>query len=767
MAINFPSTAGQPTNGSYTFTVSGTTYSWDGESWNALGANVTSNLGELTDVDLSTAPTTGQVLKYDGTNWSAAADGGGGGGGIALTDLSVNTITAGTPTLTYNNVSGVFTYRPPDLSGYSTFSGSYNDLTDKPTIFSGSYNDLTDTPTIPTLTSQLTNDSGFLTSALTRVDLPDVSGTVASGQGFVVFGASDDFYLYYSATDDRAKITSDKKLDIRGTEIYLWDGTNTHLQATSNGLTLNHTGNLVRFSTDADGSILSGNVTVTGKIEIGATNNPNPIIAGFGNSSVLTNTAFGVYALNANTANGDQNTSIGYYSMIANTDGSNNTSVGVSTLGSNTVGDANTTFGYAAAYTNVAGSRLTAIGAFSQRYADSTTTATNKTNCSVGYNSLRGSATAADNTGNANTAIGTYCLEANTSGDGGTALGTGCLAKNTSADYNTSVGYYSLYNAVGGGGNVAVGKQSLFNVVDGVRNVGIGYEAASSTNSGSKNIAIGESPLQSNAGGTNNIAIGTLALQSAVNVDNNVAIGTQALQDVTCRHNVAVGPFALQELVGTGDVNVEDGFNTALGYGAGGSTTNVEKNTHIGAYAGYFGWDPNANTQTANPNYKNVTCLGYNSNASGNFQVNLGENFCVTYAWGSVQNRSDERDKADIRDTTLGLDFIKSLRPVDFRWDYRDAYFDFDPETNERTAVTKDGSRKRNRFHHGLIAQEVKAASDSLGVDFAGYQDHKVNGGGDVLSIGYTELIAPMIKAMQELAAENAQLKARLDAAGL
>ena len=35
------------------------------------------------------------------------------------------------------------------------------------------------------------------------------------------------------------------------------------------------------------------------------------------------------------------------------------------------------------------------------------------------------------------------------------------------------------------------------------------------------------------------------------------------------------------------------------------------------------------------------------------------------------------------------------------------------------------------------------------------------------LSIGYTELIAPMIKAMQELAAENAQLKARLDAAGL
>ena len=87
MAINFPSTTGQPTDGSYTFTVSGTTYSWDGESWNALGTSESNSLGQLTDVDLSTAPTTGQVLKYNGTIWNAAADatGGGGGGSNAIT----------------------------------------------------------------------------------------------------------------------------------------------------------------------------------------------------------------------------------------------------------------------------------------------------------------------------------------------------------------------------------------------------------------------------------------------------------------------------------------------------------------------------------------------------------------------------------------------------------------------------------------------------------------------------------------------------------
>ena len=54
-----------------------------------------------------------------------------------------------------------------DISNWnnkSTFSGSYNDLTNKPTLFSGNYNDLSNKPTIPSNTSQLTNDSGFLTN---------------------------------------------------------------------------------------------------------------------------------------------------------------------------------------------------------------------------------------------------------------------------------------------------------------------------------------------------------------------------------------------------------------------------------------------------------------------------------------------------------------------------------------------------------------------------------------------------------------------------
>lgn len=47
------------------------------------------------------------------------------------------------------------------VDGIETFSGNYNDLTNKPTLFSGSYTDLSDKPTIPTKTSDLTLDTVY------------------------------------------------------------------------------------------------------------------------------------------------------------------------------------------------------------------------------------------------------------------------------------------------------------------------------------------------------------------------------------------------------------------------------------------------------------------------------------------------------------------------------------------------------------------------------------------------------------------------------
>ena len=87
---------------------------------------IPSNIGDLTNVS-STAPNNNEVLKWNGSAWAPAADAtGGGGGGISLTDLSVTTNSVGTAALSYNNSTGVFSYTPPDLSGYSTTSHNHS-----------------------------------------------------------------------------------------------------------------------------------------------------------------------------------------------------------------------------------------------------------------------------------------------------------------------------------------------------------------------------------------------------------------------------------------------------------------------------------------------------------------------------------------------------------------------------------------------------------------------------------------------------------------
>ena len=87
----------------------------DGSQLTGVGAT---NLNSLLDVNAPT-PSAGQVLKWSGSEWQAAADlTGAGGAGIGLSDLSVTTASVGIASLSYNNQSGVFTYTPPDFSSY-------------------------------------------------------------------------------------------------------------------------------------------------------------------------------------------------------------------------------------------------------------------------------------------------------------------------------------------------------------------------------------------------------------------------------------------------------------------------------------------------------------------------------------------------------------------------------------------------------------------------------------------------------------------------
>jgi hypothetical protein len=199
---------------------------------------------------------------------------------------------------------------------------------------------------------------------------------------------------------------------------------------------------------------------------------------------------------------------------------------------------------------------------------------------------------------------------------------------------------------------------------------------------------------------------------------------------------------------------------------------------------------------TASLQYTSAVGIGASANVTGNNQIQLGNAGMAVYSQNAIQLRSDRRDKTDIRPTVLGLEFIKALKPVDFRWDTRDAYRVPAPtaptpiseeasesekqkyesamvaynaaitewqEKNKTDVLKPDGSKKRNRIHHGLIAQDVEELIRSTNQDFGGFQDHKYSGGADVLSIGYTELIAPLIKAVQELAQANQELRGRIE----
>lgn len=336
---------------------------------------------------------------------------------------------------------------------------------------------------------------------------------------------------------------------------------------------------------------------------------------------------------------------------------------------------------------------------------------------------------------------------------------------------NPNFGSQSVH-AYGAGGivtNSAIGNASLASNTTGFSNTAIGDSTLALNTIGSNNTAIGANSLFSNVSGIENTASGVFSLTANSSGSYCTSVGWSGLTaNTTGSYNTAVGHSALGGNIGAS-------FNTAIGQGALIANSSGQNNSAIGF-----------SSLSALTTQSNCTGLGSNTAITGSNQVQLGDSATTTYAYGAVQNRSDLRDKADIKDTELGLDFIKALRPVDFKWDMREDYRTEPPQIPSSNAtqeekdayklvlegwieqsklqnISNDGTKKRNRYHHGLIAQEVKSVIDSIGIDFGGFQDHKINGGDDVLSIGYIELIAPLIKAIQELSGEVQQLKNQLN----
>lgn len=301
--------------------------------------------------------------------------------------------------------------------------------------------------------------------------------------------------------------------------------------------------------------------------------------------------------------------------------------------------------------------------------------------------------------GSMNSGFGANTLSSLTTGSWNTALGYNCLNANTSGNYNTAIGHFVMSFNTTGSFNLAIGGQTLYNNISGVGNVGVGYYALLNNITGGSNTALGTNALEGNTSGSDNVAIG----KSTLNLNE------------TGFRNTAVGTTALYNSLGA--------YNTALGYDAG---TNVTTGT-------------------------NLTLIGNNSEPSSGTtqnQVTLGNNSVTSLRCNvqTITSLSDARDKKNVMELSLGLDFIMHLKPRQFNWDRREWY-----DNN-----SADGSKMETDPTAGFIAQELDSIQNEFNADWLKLV---LKDNPEKWEATYGNLLPVIVKALQELKIENDRLK--------
>ena len=394
----------------------------------------------------------------------------------------------------------------------------------------------------------------------------------------------------------------------------------------------------------------------------------------------------GVNAGNTIESGGNYNVVVGDEAGTAITTGGHNVAVGYAALDAASTASSNTAVGSTALGANLAGASGTAVG-----YAALTLNTTGSSNVAVGYNALGANVDGANNT-----AVGTTALDANTSASNSTAVGYGALGANTTGGYNEAFGYGALdANTTG------------------AHNVGLGLDALGANTEGTYNVTVGNYSLDANTDGVNNTSVGSYSLSGNTEGDYNVASGYGALLvNTTGSGNTAAGYYAF--------VGVTTGtYNTSIGYSAGSVLIDGTNNTMIGNSA-----------QAAATGTSNSVTLGNSSIDSLRCQVD-------------ITVLSDKRDKEDIEDLSVGLDFINTLRPVKFTWNMRDG--------------GKVGIKEA-----GFIAQDLDASQQEF--DAEEYLQLVLKENPEKLEATPARLLPILVKAVQELSAEVKELKEKVNA---
>ncbi len=389
---------------------------------------------------------------------------------------------------------------------------------------------------------------------------------------------------------------------------------------------------------------------------------------------------------------GIQNTFLGVNSGNFTMSGLFNTAVGFSSLFSNTAGYSNTAVGVQSLFSNTTGVSNTAMG-----YQSLLNNTTGVYNTAVGMNSLN-----SNTTGSFNSAFGLSSLYQNTTGNQNSAFGWNSLNSNTAGFQNSAFGTYSLRYNTTGSYNSAFGLSSLESNTIGSYNYAFGWKSLNINTTGNQNSAFGPYSLNSNTTGSNNTALGYNSLSSNTVGFNNTAMGHHSLQ------------------YNTGN------YNTALGYNAGSTIT-------TGA---------------------NLTCIGIDAiptSPTALDQITLGNGFVTSLRCNvtTITSLSDMRDKKNITDLTLGLDFITKLKPRQFNWDKREWY-----DNN-----ISDGSKMKEAPTAGFIAQELDEVQTTSNAEWVNLV---LKDNPEKWEATPGNLLPIMVKAIQELKTENDELKEKL-----
>jgi hypothetical protein len=232
---------------------------------------------------------------------------------------------------------------------------------------------------------------------------------------------------------------------------------------------------------------------------------------------------------------------------------------------------------------------------------------------------------------------------------------------------------------------------------------------------------------------------------------NTSAFGGYAANSNTGAYTSAFGVYAASSNTGAN--------TSAFGVNAAFSNT--------GTYTSAFGVSA-AYSNT----HSNVTCLGYDSQATGANQVQLG-NVTTTVYHSGIAARSDRRDKRNITplNTAKWVSFFTQVAPFKHVWDKRDSYrFEQSPKDADGNItrlipfaeVVTDGSKAGKRYHASFGAQDIRDLLESTGLsdECSAVKDASFDGGEDVLSLDKEQLFVGMTVVVQDLLKRIAVLEA-------